>query len=645
MTIRTLRMKIVVPTVLLFILGLGASTVLTYRTSRSAMEQAVLDSMNQIADHTIKSITSWTGERLRDLQFWSDVGLLENVVGAEKPDPAQISDGTDLLKKFNLDAPYFETIVLTDRKGNAVCSSAPEGTRNFNVADREYFKKALTGGVAVSEVIRSKVSGNPVVAVAVCVHSGGKPAGVLLGALDLKFFTRQFVEPVKIGGTGYIFVTDRLGMICSHPDSSLVMATNLASLYFGPEIMDRKNGSMRYSYKNEDVVATFRTDPLFGWIVVARARVREVMASTLAIRNLNLAAGLAAILISSLVLLVVARSITRPITDIVRVTGLIAQGKLAQAREDITAIDKIRRPSRDETGVLWNSVSRMTDSLTSLVGQVHQSSAQLVTTATEISATSRQQEEVVAGFSASTSQVVAAVKQISATSQELAHTMETVKTVAEGAVKLADTGRVGLTGMESSIRQLVEASTSISGKLAVINEKTGAIGGVVVTITKVADQTNLLSLNAAIEAEKAGEYGQGFAVVAREIRRLADQTAVATLDIERMVKDMRTSVAAGVMEMDKFSDEVGRSVQTVNTISGQLTGIIEQVEDLAPKFESVNDGMRAQTLGAQQISQALSQLSDGAHKTSESLRQFNEVTAQLRDAGRRLQSEVAAFQV
>ena len=103
---------------------------------------------------------------------------------------------------------------------------------------------------------------------------------------------------------------------------------------------------------------------------------------------------------------------------------------------------------------------------------------------------------------------------------------------------------------------------------------------VVTTITKVADQTNLLSINAAIEAEKAGEYGLGFLVVAREIRRLADQTAVATLDIERMVKEMQYSVSAGVMEMDKFSEQVRQVVSEVGTIGGQLGQIITSVQGL-----------------------------------------------------------------
>lgn len=646
MQIVNVRTKIVVPTILLFIISLGASTWLTYRVSRAAMEQAALEHVNQIADATIKSIAIWVAERPREISAWSDRSAVQAVVSAASDaPPAVVNAAIEMLRRFNKEAPWYEIIVLADRKGAAICSSTPQASKDLTITERDYFHRAMAGEVVISDVIKSKTSGQPVVAVAVPIRVGDKSVGVLLGALDLRFFTQRFVEPLKIGASGYVFVTDRRGNVCSHPDAALVMATNLASMAFGPEILGKKNGTTRYTYKNEEVLAAYRTDPVFGWIVVARALTQEVMASTIRIRDINFMVGLLAILLAGLMLLMLSRSITRPITDLVQVAGLIAQGKLAEARQAIAAINQVRRPPRDETGQLWHSVSRMTDGLNALVGQVQQSSVQLVSTATEIAATSREQESVVANFGASTTQVVAAVQEISATSQELSRTMESVKTVTEGTVTLADSGRAGLTGMETSIGQLVRASGSISDKLAVINAKAGAINGIVTTITKVADQTNLLSLNAAIEAEKAGQYGQGFAVVAREIRRLADQTAVATLDIERMVKEMQSAVAAGVMEMDKFSGEVGRNAQAVEIISRQLAGIIAQVKDLAPKFETVNDGMHAQSQGAQQISHALTQVNEGAVKTSESLRQFNEATAQLRDAARRLQAEVAEFKV
>ena len=128
--------------------------------------------------------------------------------------------------------------------------------------------------------------------------------------------------------------------------------------------------------------------------------------------------------------------------------------------------------------------------------------------------------------------------------------MNEVSEVADQSATLAGSGQVGLTRMDSTMHQCHRCAGSINTKLAVLNEEGGDINEVVTTITKVADQTNLLSLNAAIEAEKAGEYGRGFLVVAREIRRLADQTAVATFDIEHMVKEMQSAVSAGVMDME-----------------------------------------------------------------------------------------------
>jgi methyl-accepting chemotaxis protein WspA len=195
--------------------------------------------------------------------------------------------------------------------------------------------------------------------------------------------------------------------------------------------------------------------------------------------------------------------------------------------------------------------------------------------------------------------------------------------------------------MEETMRRVMEAAGSINAKLAVLNEKAGNINQVVTTITKVADQTNLRSLNAAIEAEKAGDYGRGFAVVATEIRRLADQTAVATYDIEQMVKEIQSAVAAGVMGMDKFSEEVRRGMHEVQEVGTQLSQIIDEVQALAPRFDLVNDGMQAQTAGAEQISDALAQLSEAARQTVESLHQSSQAIDELNAVADTLRGSVS----
>ncbi len=268
---------------------------------------------------------------------------------------------------------------------------------------------------------------------------------------------------------------------------------------------------------------------------------------------------------------------------------------------------------------------------------------QVNSSATEMSATLKQQQASANEVASTSVEIGATAKEISATTRELGKTMSSVAEVSEQTAALATGGQAGLSRLEGTMRQIMGATTTISAKLAILNEKTSNINSVVTTINKVADQTNLLSLNAAIEAEKAGESGQGFAVVATEIRRLADQTAVATYDIEQMVKEMQSAVSAGVMGMDKFAEEVRRGNEEVCGVTAQLVQIIQQVQALTPRFESVNDGMQTQSTAAGQISDALTQLGETAQQSAQALRQNSEAIEQLTLAANGLQGAVMQF--
>ena len=300
---------------------------------------------------------------------------------------------------------------------------------------------------------------------------------------------------------------------------------------------------------------------------------------------------------------------------------------------------------RSERDVLGHALANMVEHLSTLVGDVQRSGIQVNTSVNQIAATAKQQQATATEIAATTTQISATSKEITATSKELVKTMAEVSDVAEQSAALATDGQGGVARMAGTMRHVMDAAASINAKLAVLNEKAGGITQVVTTITKVADQTNLLSLNAAIEAEKAGEYGRGFAVVATEIRRLADQTAVATYDIEQMVKEIQSAVSAGVMGMDKFAEEVRQGMHDVQQVGDQLTQIIQQVQALAPRFESVNEGMQAQASGAEQITQALAQLGDAVHQTVESLRESNQVIDGLNHAATGMRSGVSRFKL
>ena len=407
-----------------------------------------------------------------------------------------------------------------------------------------------------------------------------------------------------------------------------------------------------------------------------RASLEKRMATyTDELRN-SLLVAFVAFLVVLLVGWYIVRSITKPLAQVVNVANQIAVGNLnveavdghrrdeigalarafermlAALREQVLLVQDISEG--DLTGTIkpqstnddmGNALQAMVKHLSTLVSEVHRSGIQVNTSATQISATAREQHSTATEIAATTTQIGATSKEISATSRELVRSMNEVATAAEQSANLANSGQHGLTQMEETMHRVMEATGSINSKLAVLNEKAGNITQVVTTITRVADQTNLLSLNAAIEAEKAGEYGRGFSVVATEIRRLADQTAVATYDIEQMVREIQSAVSAGVMGMDKFSEEVRRGMEEVEQVGSQLSQIIQQVQQMAPRCEAASEGMRAQATGAEQITQALSQLSEAALQTVESLRQSNQAIDGLHQSATGLREGVSRFKL
>ncbi len=354
-------------------------------------------------------------------------------------------------------------------------------------------------------------------------------------------------------------------------------------------------------------------------------------------RTKILAMGIGLFAAASMVLaLLAARTLVNPIRVAADTAEKVAAGNLT--------VEVSTRRS-DELGRMLNSIGAMVHNLGTLVGQVKDSGNQLASSATKIGVATEQQEQISQRFGAAGSQSAASVHQISATSTELLGTMSEVAAGVDATANLADRARGDIQQMEQTMQLLATATESVSVKLALISERATNIDKVVTTITQVADQTNLLSLNAAIEAEKAGTYGLGFSVVAREIRRLADQTAVATLDIEQIVGDMRSAVASGETEMERFDNQVTRGVSEAIRLSGQLGDIIEGVETLKPRFESVYEGMQAQVAGADQIKDAVERLGEVNLISRTSSETLLTVTGDLRTAVDALEAGISQFHV
>jgi len=299
---------------------------------------------------------------------------------------------------------------------------------------------------------------------------------------------------------------------------------------------------------------------------------------------------------------------------------------------------RIERNNQDtEFDPVAISFNKMAETFDNIIRRLQQIGQMLSSSAAKIASGSKDQEAIIMEQEATTREISVTANHISSTAKELAKTMNDVSQSADETSQLAIKGKESLNDMEAIMHNMVDASGKIAGKLGILNEKASKITYVITTITKVADQTNLLSLNASIEAEKAGEFGKSFAVIAREMRRLADQTAVSTLDIEKMINEIMAAVSSSVMGMDDFTHAIRKGVDQVKSVSEHLAAIIEHFHAFTHRFEKVNQGMQAQSTGAEQINHAIRQLSDTAQQTSAAVHEFLKTVNELNQAASELE--------
>jgi len=639
------------------IIALVPCAILTATTARLAtrtMEDSVHANLARIAAAKAAELESDAAGRIRDVTALCQSPDLIRALRPQDSGDDGSTGGTGYLEAL-ASSMAFSHAVLIDADGRIVHSAddlLPIGA------------SLVTGGLATSELasgftrarllLQADLTGfqtygssqRPLAFAIGPILEGGR----LVGVLALGFGTDRIFSALDdfagLGKTGEIIVGLRIGddmlvtaPIRHAPDAAFRMripATAERGTALPAASAGERGQGVITDYRGHRVVAAWCHLPSYRWGMTVKQDAREAFSLIDFQRTLVIGLSIATIAGVTLAAFVVARTISNPIRTAVHIARKVAAGDL---RGHVTG------NSDDETGALLTAIQTMTNDLRGLIGRIQKSSVALISTATAMQATSAEQQQVIADYGASTSQAVAAVKQITVTSQELVRTMTEVNDMAAHTGEMAAGGRVNLASMDGTMRQLADSTTSFSTKLAVISERAVNINLAVTTIAKVADQTNLLSINAAIEAEKAGEYGLGFLVVAREIRRLADQTAVASLDIERMVKEMQNAVSAGVMEMDKFSEQVRGGVSEIGEISTRLNDIISAVQGISGRFGQVTEGMKAQSQGAEQIREAMVRLAEGAARTAESLNDFNGATVHLREAVGDLKEEVSRFTI
>ncbi|WP_421277587.1 methyl-accepting chemotaxis protein [Aeromonas veronii] len=334
--------------------------------------------------------------------------------------------------------------------------------------------------------------------------------------------------------------------------------------------------------------------------------------------------------------IIVGNRVTKPLAD-----AVLALNDIANGDGDLT--QRLKVQSQDEIGQLASAFNRFVERIQSVVSQVGETSNHLFSAVDKLHHLSEHYDHQMQGHSRETDQVVTAVTEMSSTAQEVAASASNAATATSDAARESDAARGVVSGAINSINRLVGEVHTASGVIEQLAQETAKIGSVVEVIRGIAEQTNLLALNAAIEAARAGEQGRGFAVVADEVRSLAGRTQQSTKEINEMLQRLQGGVKQAVEVMQASEDRSQETVQEASHIASSLDSMVMAVSTINDMNIQIATAAEEQHAVSEEINKNLVAIQQIVSELTSAAVESNSTTRDLANTGDKLRKLVSQF--
>jgi methyl-accepting chemotaxis protein len=333
----SLRNRFLIPTLFLFIFGMGIITAISYLKSKDTLETTITARLSHTAESVVMLIDLSVESMKLNYAYRSEDATLITVVQDLLGDTV-LDAANKMLLKIKNDYGYYERVAVADTKGIIVACSEPEEIGK-TVSDEAFFKESLSGKIAVSDVIKSKTTGKAVFTVSSPLKMGDEIVGVHLGIIEMSYFDTHFIEPAKSGKSGYAYIFRKDGVLIAHPEKTKILTYNVSSEKFGKEMLEKKEGLISYTFEGVEKLAAYKRDEKTGWIVAVNTNKSEIFDSVKHVSYVNIGVGAAVMFFVAGLILFLVQSTVRPIYRVI--DGLTAcSGQVAAASDEILSASR-----------------------------------------------------------------------------------------------------------------------------------------------------------------------------------------------------------------------------------------------------------------------------------------------------------------